>query len=175
MPNPYPMQLVVGGVVKEAGDLTFTDSGNQPGSATYAIVSGGTSGANWDGSNPTFATVDYDPDGLWSVPFQQFTAKVAGWYEVKVWGTNGPWASIPAGGSGGANASQVLFAVFGAGDNVYYVQNGTVAAGSGFLHFVPFGGDVHLAVGDGCAINGDGGTGWVVDDASFSIRLIVAG
>lgn len=31
MPNPYPFELSVGGVVKESGDLTFTDSGNQPG------------------------------------------------------------------------------------------------------------------------------------------------
>lgn len=38
MPNPYPFELSVGGVVKESGDLTFTDSGNQPGGGAIALI-----------------------------------------------------------------------------------------------------------------------------------------
>jgi hypothetical protein len=38
MANPYPVELSVGGVVKESGNLTFTDAANQPGGSSAPIT-----------------------------------------------------------------------------------------------------------------------------------------
>lgn len=66
MPNPYPFELSVGGVVKESGDLTFTDSGNQPG--------GGSQPYAWIGADAAGTIVD--PSGapeeiLWGSAFEE--------------------------------------------------------------------------------------------------------